>query len=106
MKDKLDSDSESRRYWPLVFFCGAVLALPAVGFLYRHLPFDVATDFVRFVLGALVVGILGWIYFLPTMIGWHKRNAAGILVLNLFLGWTFIGWLGALVWAATLDREG
>ena len=27
-----------------------------------------------------------------------KRNAIGIL--NLFAGWTAIGWIGALVWAA------
>ena len=42
-------------------------------------------------------------YFLPTLIalgrGHHQRTA--ILLLNLLLGWTFLGWVGALVWAAT-----
>jgi len=43
------------------------------------------------------------LYFLPTIIGWHKRNAGGIFVLNLLLGWTLVGWVVALVWALTVD---
>ena len=43
------------------------------------------------------------IYFLPTIIGVSKRNGCAIFVLNLFLGWTFIGWVLALVWAFTKD---
>jgi len=47
----------------------------------------------------LVIFIL--IYFVPTFVGWeHKQNAA-IVCLNIFLGWTFIGWVVALVWALT-----
>jgi hypothetical protein len=43
------------------------------------------------------------LYFLPTIIGWHKRNAGAIFVLNLLLGWTLVGWAVALVWALTSD---
>ena len=43
------------------------------------------------------------IYFLPTWIAGgrnhHQQNA--IMVLNLFLGWTFVGWVVALVWAVS-----
>jgi hypothetical protein len=43
------------------------------------------------------------LYFCPTGIafrrGHHNRNA--IFVLNLFLGWTLLGWVAALVWANT-----
>jgi len=41
------------------------------------------------------------LYFLPTLIasGRHLHNRAPIAVFNLFLGWTFIGWLAALIWA-------
>ena len=39
------------------------------------------------------------IYFLPSIIGYSKSDFKGILLLNLFLGWTFLGWLGALIWA-------
>jgi hypothetical protein len=45
------------------------------------------------------------IYFLPTIVALvrHKRKVVSILLLNLFLGWTLIGWIVALVWASTLD---
>ena len=45
------------------------------------------------------------IYFTPTIIAYsrEKRNANAILVLNIFLGWTIIGWLIALIWAFTID---
>jgi hypothetical protein len=43
------------------------------------------------------------LYFLPTIIGWHKRNAGAIFVLNLLLGWTLVGWIIALVWALTAE---
>jgi hypothetical protein len=44
-------------------------------------------------------------YFLPTIIGVarSKRDLLSIFLLNLFLGWTLIGWVVALVWAARVD---
>ena len=56
-----------------------------------------------FLLAATLVGL--GLYFLPAIIGFRKRNRIAILVLNLFLGWTFIGWVVALVWACTRDPE-
>jgi hypothetical protein len=47
------------------------------------------------------------LYLLPAILAairrHHQRNA--IFVLNLLLGWTVIGWIGALIWAATATRE-
>jgi Superinfection immunity protein len=43
------------------------------------------------------------LYFLPAIIGRRKRDAAGILLINLFLGWTGIGWIVALVWACAAE---
>ena len=45
------------------------------------------------------------LYFLPTIIALarSKRDTVSILLLNLFLGWTAIGWVIALVWAAKQD---
>jgi hypothetical protein len=42
-------------------------------------------------------------YLLPTSIaGWrHHPNGAPIFLLNLFLGWTVIGWVVALMWASS-----
>lgn len=41
------------------------------------------------------------IYFLPSFISSARmhRNNSSTFVLNLFLGWTFIGWVAALMWA-------
>ena len=43
------------------------------------------------------------VYFLPTIIALARshHNAVAILLLNLFLGWTGIGWILALVWSVT-----
>lgn len=42
-------------------------------------------------------------YFLPCFVAecrrHHQRHA--ICVLNLFLGWTVLGWIAALIWAST-----
>ena len=44
------------------------------------------------------------IYFLPALIGRRKQNARAIFILNLLLGWTFLGWVGALIWALLRER--
>jgi hypothetical protein len=45
----------------------------------------------------------GAIHFLPTIIAAlrNSRNILGIFLLNLFLSWTGIGWIIALIWACT-----
>jgi len=49
----------------------------------------------------LIIGIC--FYFLPAIVASHRKhkNATAIFLTNLFLGWTFIGWVVALVWAFT-----
>lgn len=41
------------------------------------------------------------LYFVPTIIAANSKrpNTGAIFALNLFLGWTFLGWVIALVWA-------
>jgi hypothetical protein len=43
------------------------------------------------------------IHFLPAIVAGsrHANNFVWILLINIFLGWTLIGWVVALVWAAT-----
>lgn len=43
------------------------------------------------------------IYLIPTGVAMlrNHHNAGAIFALNLFLGWTVIGWVGALVWSLT-----
>ena len=60
-------------------------------------------------------GIFAWFivvvclvpYFLPTIIAIlrKKTSAGGIFVLNLLLGWTVIGWVGALIWSLSADAR-
>jgi len=47
-------------------------------------------------------------YFLPSIIALakSKRDLLAIFLLNLFLGWSVIGWIVALVWAAKSDVPG
>ena len=40
-------------------------------------------------------------YFLPTFIALIRRynDSLGIMTLNILLGWTFVGWVVALIWS-------
>ena len=50
----------------------------------------------------LLIGGLA-LYFAPLLVAMRneRENTTAIGLLNLFLGWTLIGWVGALVWAST-----
>ena len=48
------------------------------------------------------------IYFAPTIIGWGRevRNLGSVFIINLFLGWTLVGWVTALAMAcADVDED-
>lgn len=42
-------------------------------------------------------------YFLPAFIAYSRRHPqrAAIALTDLFLGWTCLGWIVALIWSAT-----
>ena len=46
-------------------------------------------------------------YLLPTMLAAHRECKAlsGISEANLLFGWTFVGWLAALTWAAAGEKK-
>jgi len=46
------------------------------------------------------------LYFLPAFLARNKPNFTGVLILNLLAGWTFIGWIIALVWALSGPSQG
>jgi Superinfection immunity protein len=89
------------------FFCGLILVL--AWFAYATFISSLAAtntreqiifivEFSSYVIAATFV------YLTPSFLGLNKRNAAMIAVLNLYLGWTVIGWLAAFVWANLRDR--
>jgi hypothetical protein len=45
------------------------------------------------------------LYFVPTFCAMGKRGAAGIIALNILLGWTVLGWVASLCWALAAPRE-
>lgn len=45
------------------------------------------------------------IYFVPVVVAYIRKhnNIVPITILTVFLGWTFFGWLAALLWALNSD---
>ncbi len=57
-------------------------------------------DLLFFVLLLGVHGLAGLvIYFVPALLARSTQQRHFIFWLNLLLGWTILGWIGALVWA-------
>ena len=59
------------------------------------------------IVGLFMWGIALLFYFVPAWIAFarSKPNAIAILALNLFLGWTLVGWVIALVWALMAEAS-
>jgi len=64
---------------------------------------SLTTEFKIMPIAFVIVALL--IYFLPSFVAHRKQNANAILILNLFLGWTLLGWVAALVWALTSEQK-
>jgi hypothetical protein len=44
--------------------------------------------------------LLALLYFLPTILASRRgHEITGVLLLNLFFGWTVIGWIALFLWA-------
>lgn len=61
-------------------------------------------DFLLLMAVLLVAGLL---YFLPTLIAAKRnhRNLASIAIVNVFLGWSLLGWIVALAWSFSSNVE-
>ena len=46
-----------------------------------------------------------FLYFLPAFLARNKPDFTSILILNILAGWTFIGWIIALIWALSSDSR-
>jgi hypothetical protein len=59
--------------------------------------------------GVVVLALIALVllYFLPSLVANRRghRNTGAIVVLNIFLGWTFLGWVLTLVWALTDNTD-
>jgi hypothetical protein len=80
----------------LCFLVVPIVVLVAGASIEPRLKVQLPTD-----IAILTVSVL--VYFAPSLFGKAKRNANAILALNVFLGWTLVGWVVALVWAITKE---
>lgn len=55
----------------------------------------------------ITFAFVAFIYFIPAIVAYERKHPsrAGILTLNFFLGWTFIGWVVSLAWAFSGERQ-
>ena len=56
--------------------------------------------------GALILGTIA-VYLLPTLIALERKHeqAAPIAIVNIFLGWTLVGWVVALAWSFSAQKN-
>jgi len=55
---------------------------------------------------AVLISVISLFYFLPFAIAFNRKraNTGAIFALNLFLGWSLVGWVLALVWSLKDER--
>jgi hypothetical protein len=55
----------------------------------------------------ILLGVVVAIYFAPTFAALSRQhvNAVPILIVNLFFGWTLIGWVACLAWAYSANGK-
>jgi hypothetical protein len=57
-------------------------------------------------MGLVLLLIWAAMYFAPTIVAFNRNrhNKGAICALNVFLGWTVVGWVVALVWALSSSQ--
>lgn len=59
-------------------------------------------------MGSLIFAVVMMgLYLVPSIVAAVRktRYTNGIVLTNIFLGWTFVGWVGALVWAVSAPTD-
>jgi len=53
--------------------------------------------------GMMMLLLISILYFLPFLTAFmrYHQNSLPIFIVNVFFGWTLIGWISALIWATT-----
>lgn len=82
------------------FRFAALLAILAAGYVLGTIPASEANLVAKLGAVAFLVTVPA-LYLLPTYEAWKRGHGqlASIAALNVFFGWTLLGWVGALVWA-------
>jgi ABC-type amino acid transport system permease subunit len=74
-----------------------------LAFMTLFIKSDFFSGLITSVPGLCLLVLLVGLYFFPAIKAYQEKkgNKQAILVLNIFLGWTLVGWVVALVWAYT-----
>jgi predicted membrane channel-forming protein YqfA (hemolysin III family) len=77
-----------------------LLFLTAYSYSMGQMPPHELNGFGKFI-SMLFFIALPALYLLPTYEAWSKQhpNLTSIALVNIFLGWSVVGWVGAMVWA-------
>ena len=53
----------------------------------------------------ILIGVL--IYFAPSVIAMIRNHdqKSKIVLINMFLGWTAVGWIGTFIWAIFFNKD-
>lgn len=62
---------------------------------------QIAENAILFIFILVLIGIALYVYMIPTFVAYNRKHPQRffIMMLNLFLGNTLIGWIAALIWA-------
>ncbi|KRB53938.1 superinfection immunity protein [Flavobacterium sp. Root186] len=56
--------------------------------------------------GKLMAGmVMLFVYFIPTIICWKKRNSKYLLIINILTAWTILGWFICFILAFNINRK-
>lgn len=98
VQDAIYKKTTGGSYWLYVFLGLAMLLIA--------LAWAGAEGIGGAIAGTIGLLFIGFLYFLPTVIAVRRkhRNESALVIVNLFLGWTLVGWVVALAWAVYEDK--
>jgi hypothetical protein len=96
----VDMDNNKRKIKSLLLLF-SFMAWHSLTYSSIALANNIAENAVGIMGSFIAILIVALIYFLPSVIASarDRKNGCAIFALNLLGGWTFIGWLVALIWA-------
>lgn len=94
--------------WTAYGLAGIVLAVMAYFILSSNAVRALTQNEGNITSGIIAVGIIAFVYVLPTLVALFNKHPAfvGIATLNLALGWTGIVWVATFIWAWIKPSQG
>jgi hypothetical protein len=89
---------KSRIFWTMLASIATVI--PEIAFAQSGSPAFLKEN-------QLAIAILIFLYLLPAWIAWSRKhqNKGPIILIDVFLGWTVIGWIVALIWSVGSTKK-